>query len=136
MPLVHGRTREHISNISMAVRLRVLKKCACELLSFGIDLVKTSNRNGDGRLFAFCCFAYSIQVSSRWCFSGSAKDENESIQVFSRGCFLGLPRVRMNGGIQMDFLCQFMLSPDPCPFRFSRIFLLSMHHSLVQRTQG
>jgi hypothetical protein len=105
----------------MAVRLRVLKKCACELLSFGIDLVKTSNRNGYSRLFAFCCFAYSIQVSSRCCFSGSAKDDNESVQVFSRGCFLGLPRVRMDGGIQTDFLRQFMLSPDPCPGRIVQI---------------
>jgi len=119
-------TGEHISNISMAVRLRVLKKCACELLSFGLNLVKTSNRNGqngDGRLFAFCCFALFHSDVLRSCFSGSAKDENEPIQVLSRGYFLGPPRMRMNGGLHMDCLRQFMLYPDPCPGRIVQIQL-------------
>jgi hypothetical protein len=107
-------TGEHINNIFLAVRLRVLKKCACELLYFDLDLVMTSNRNGpngDGRLFSCCCLAL---FHSGVVFSGSAKNENESIQVFSRGYFLRLPGMRMNGGVHMDCFRQFMISPDPC----------------------
>ena len=47
----------------------------------------------------------------------------------SPGLFSGSARVRMNGGIQMDCLRQFML-PDPCPGLIVQIQLdISAEHA-------